>query len=100
MLTPIVVTFFSFAYIALLFFVARRGDRKAASKRWQPVVYTLSISTVCTSWTFYGAIEQLRIQLHRLRLFQVRQRFRRLEAETQKRLAFQVPCRLSRKSEC
>lgn len=58
MLTPIVVTFFSFAYIALLFFVARRGDKKAASKRWQPVIYTLSISTVCTSWTFYGAIEQ------------------------------------------
>lgn len=58
MLTPMVVLFFSIAYIALLFFVAIQGDRRSAPKRWQPVIYTLSISTVATSWTFYGAIEQ------------------------------------------
>lgn len=58
MFSPAIIAILSFLYIGLLFFIATRGDKRSASKRWQPVIYTLSISTVCTSWTFYGAIEQ------------------------------------------
>ncbi len=47
-------------YVALLFTVAFWADRRARSGRpgWlqSPVVYTLSISIYCTSWTFYGAV--------------------------------------------
>ena len=47
-------------YVALLFAVAFAGDRRARSGRlgWlqSPLVYTLSISIYCTSWTFYGAV--------------------------------------------
>ncbi len=47
-------------YVALLFAVAFFGDRRARSGRlgWlkSPLVYTLSISVYCTSWTFYGAV--------------------------------------------
>ncbi len=47
-------------YVALLFAVAFVGDRRARSGRsgWlkSPLVYTLSISVYCTSWTFYGAV--------------------------------------------
>jgi Na+/proline symporter/nitrogen-specific signal transduction histidine kinase len=47
-------------YVALLFAVAFVGDRRARAGRrgWlqSPVVYTLSISIYCTSWTFYGAV--------------------------------------------
>ena len=48
------------AYVVLLFAVAYVGDRRARSgnRRWlqSPVVYTLSISVYCSSWTFYGAV--------------------------------------------
>ena len=48
------------AYVAALFIVAALVDRAAAEGRlkWlqSPVVYTLSISVYCTSWTFYGAV--------------------------------------------
>ncbi|MEO1273939.1 MAG: ATP-binding protein [Pseudomonadota bacterium] len=47
-------------YVVLLFAVAFLGDRRAslARGRWlqSPLVYTLSISVYCTSWTFYGAV--------------------------------------------
>ncbi len=47
-------------YVALLFLVAYVVDRRARTGRlgWlqSPVVYTLSISIYCTSWTFYGAV--------------------------------------------
>jgi Na+/proline symporter len=47
-------------YVAILFGVAFFGDRRARQDRlgWlqSPVVYTLSISIYCTSWTFYGAV--------------------------------------------
>ncbi|HEX7044579.1 MAG TPA: sensor histidine kinase [Burkholderiales bacterium] len=47
-------------YIALLFAVAFYGDRYARAGRaaWlhSPLIYTLSISVYCTSWTFYGAV--------------------------------------------
>jgi len=48
------------AYVALLFAVAYLGDRRArdGQQGWlaSPLVYTLSISVYCTSWTFYGMV--------------------------------------------
>ena len=47
-------------YVALLFLIAFIVDRRARQAPIQllhsPVVYTLSISVYCTSWTFYGAV--------------------------------------------
>ncbi len=47
-------------YVAFLFAVAFIVDRRTRTRRlgWlnSPVVYTLSISIYCTSWTFYGAV--------------------------------------------
>jgi len=47
-------------YVAALFGVAfwadRRMRRPGADWLASPVVYTLSISVYCTSWTFYGAV--------------------------------------------
>ncbi len=48
------------AYVAILFAIAFFVDRRARKgpMHWlrSPVVYTLSISVYCTSWTFYGAV--------------------------------------------
>ncbi|HPQ26101.1 MAG: PAS-domain containing protein [Chromatiaceae bacterium] len=46
------------AYLALLFFVAYRGDRQPIGliSRYQPLIYTLSLTVYCTSWTFFGAV--------------------------------------------
>ncbi len=47
-------------YVAILFAVAFAGDRRARKDPtgWlsSPLVYTLSISIYCTSWTFFGAV--------------------------------------------
>lgn len=47
-------------YVALLFVIAFIVDRRSRQgpMRWlhSPVIYTLSISVYCTSWTFYGAV--------------------------------------------
>ncbi len=60
MLSADVVLVTALLYVALLFGVAFVGDRRARSGRlgWlrSPVIYTLSISVYCTSWTFYGAV--------------------------------------------
>ncbi len=48
------------AYVMVLFAVAFAGDRRARKDPggWlsSPLVYTLSISIYCTSWTFFGAV--------------------------------------------
>ncbi len=48
------------AYVALLFllaFVSDRQSRRGHDRLLRsPLVYTLSISVYCTSWTFYGAV--------------------------------------------
>ena len=48
------------AYVGLLFVLAYVSDKKASQSRGgflrSPLVYTLSISVYCTSWTFYGAV--------------------------------------------
>jgi Na+/proline symporter/nitrogen-specific signal transduction histidine kinase len=60
MLSSELVLSTSLAYVAFLFLIAFLSDR--ASKRGStgllqsPLVYTLSISIYCTSWTFYGAV--------------------------------------------
>jgi len=44
-------------YGALLFYVAWYAERKASNlKRWQPVIYSLSLAVYCSSWTFLGAV--------------------------------------------
>ncbi|MFC3284629.1 hybrid sensor histidine kinase/response regulator [Litchfieldella rifensis] len=51
----------SLTYIAVLFAIAWRGDRRAqahgATQR-RPVIYSLALAIYCTSWTFYGAVGQ------------------------------------------
>ncbi|MGE0797637.1 MAG: ATP-binding protein [Lautropia sp.] len=60
MLSANLVLVTALLYVVLLFAVAFLGDRRARSGQlgWlqSPVVYTLSISIYCTSWTFYGAV--------------------------------------------
>ncbi|MDF1747575.1 MAG: ATP-binding protein [Alphaproteobacteria bacterium] len=60
MLSANLVFAVSLGYVILLFLVAFWGDKKArtgSSGLFQsPLIYTLSISVYCTSWTFYGAV--------------------------------------------
>ncbi|MBV2143571.1 sensor histidine kinase [Falsochrobactrum sp. TDYN1] len=60
MLPVNLVVFVCLAYVLFLFLVAFAGDRKASRNPsgWlsSPLVYTLSISIYCTSWTFFGAV--------------------------------------------
>ncbi|RMG35932.1 MAG: sensor histidine kinase [Gammaproteobacteria bacterium] len=45
-------------YLGALFFVAHRGDAQPEGhvSRHQPLIFTLSLTVYCTSWTFYGAV--------------------------------------------
>lgn len=45
-------------YLAVLFYLAFRADQspKENLSRFQPTIYTLSLTVYCTSWTFYGAV--------------------------------------------
>jgi Na+/proline symporter/signal transduction histidine kinase len=58
--TANLVLLVSLLYVAVLFAVAFIGDLRArkGGPGWlhSSVVYTLSISLYCTSWTFYGAV--------------------------------------------
>ncbi len=60
MLSADLVLITALVYVAFLFLVAFVGDRRARQGRpgWlvSPIIYTLSISIYCTSWTFYGAV--------------------------------------------
>jgi len=60
MLSSQLVLLAALAYVALLFAVAFFGDRRARKGRpgllQSPLIYTLSLSIYCTSWTFYGAV--------------------------------------------
>lgn len=60
MLTVNVLLFVCLGYVALLFGIAFIVDRRTRRRpiQWlqSPVIYTLSISVYCTSWTFYGAV--------------------------------------------
>jgi len=60
MLSPDFVILTGVAYVGLLFLIAWVSEKQANSGYARflrsPVVYTLSISVYCTSWTFYGAV--------------------------------------------
>ncbi len=60
MLSVNILLFACLGYVALLFAVAfvvdRRTRRQPIGWLQSPVIYTLSISVYCTSWTFYGAV--------------------------------------------
>lgn len=45
-------------YLAALFYIAHRVDLSDSNKpsKFQPIIYTLSLTVYCTSWTFYGAV--------------------------------------------
>ncbi len=44
-------------YVCLLFLLAWYADYKPAlSKKLHPLIYALSLSVYCSSWTFYGAV--------------------------------------------
>ena len=55
---PVLIT--SGLYLAFLFVLAYLSDRRAANQQGglinTPLVYTLSLTVYCTSWTFYGAV--------------------------------------------
>jgi Na+/proline symporter/signal transduction histidine kinase len=47
----------SLSYLGLLFAVAIYGNRSTET-RWQPYVYSLTMAIFCTSWAFYGVVQQ------------------------------------------
>ncbi|MCI4665401.1 MAG: sensor histidine kinase [Neomegalonema sp.] len=59
-MTPDLLLLASLTYVAILFGVAFWADRRARAGKMRflenPLVYTLSISVYCTSWTYYGAV--------------------------------------------
>jgi Na+/proline symporter/signal transduction histidine kinase len=49
----------SFAYLAVLFFIAFVAEKQAKrGKSWlsSPYIYALSLAVYCTAWTYYGSI--------------------------------------------
>ena len=60
MISTNLVLLIAIAYVGLLFLLAYVSDTRARQSRGSflrsPLVYTLSISVYCTSWTFYGAV--------------------------------------------
>jgi Na+/proline symporter/signal transduction histidine kinase/CheY-like chemotaxis protein len=58
-LSPVILIIAIIAYLALLFWIARIGDRRRFNTSgWarHPLVYTLALGVYCTSWTFYGLV--------------------------------------------
>lgn len=51
------VSSLSLLYIGMLFVVAIIGNRKSHLKL-QPYIYSLTLAIFCTSWAFYGVIQQ------------------------------------------
>ncbi len=50
----------SFVYIGLLFVIAFLGDkfRRTIFKKYQPIIYALTLGVYCTSWSFLGTTAQ------------------------------------------
>jgi Na+/proline symporter/signal transduction histidine kinase/CheY-like chemotaxis protein len=58
-LSPVTLIIALIAYLALLFWIARIGDRtRFNTSGWarHPLIYTLALGVYCTSWTFYGLV--------------------------------------------
>lgn len=59
MLSPTLLIILSLALVSMLFAIAWCGDRRGElPKPWRSWVYTLSLAVYCTSWAFYGTINQ------------------------------------------
>ncbi len=60
MLQGWIVVLVALAYILLLFIIASYGDKLAKNRvkktRGRPLIYALSLSVYCTSWTFFGSV--------------------------------------------
>lgn len=59
MLQGWVIVTVSFAYLGVLFAIARYGDKRADAGRSiiaNPTIYALSLAVYCTTWTFYGSV--------------------------------------------
>ena len=59
MLNPWTLTLIALAYMGLLFAIAWIGDKRKIElhhRRFQAIIYSLSLAVYCTSWTFYGAV--------------------------------------------
>jgi len=59
MLQEWIILLVSFLYLGGLFAIAYYGDKRADSGRSiisNPYIYTLSIASYCTAWTFYGSV--------------------------------------------
>lgn len=49
------------AYLIILFWIARWGDKNTPTARWltsHPLIYSLALGIYCTAWTFFGAVGQ------------------------------------------
>ena len=58
-MSPVTLIIALIAYLALLFWIARIGDRtRFNTSGWarHPLIYTLALGVYCTSWTFYGLV--------------------------------------------
>ncbi|MDX2486032.1 MAG: PAS-domain containing protein [Gammaproteobacteria bacterium] len=58
-MSPVILILALIAYLALLFWIARIGDRRRFNTSgWarHPLIYTLALGVYCTSWTFYGLV--------------------------------------------
>lgn len=58
-MSAVTLTLALFAYMALLFWIARIGDRhRFSTSSWtrHPLIYALALGVYCTSWTFYGLV--------------------------------------------
>jgi len=53
-----IIIFYTALYLAVLFYIAYQGDKKQNNQpsRFHPIIYALSLTVYCTSWTFYGAV--------------------------------------------
>jgi PAS domain S-box-containing protein len=59
MVSPLLLSALSIAYLALLFAVAFFGERKSvypAQAALRPYIYSLALGVYCTTWTFFGAV--------------------------------------------
>ncbi|HEY5734919.1 MAG TPA: PAS domain-containing hybrid sensor histidine kinase/response regulator [Gammaproteobacteria bacterium] len=58
MISQDLIILFTMGYLAILFYIAYRQDQYPvdAYSRYQPLIYTLSITIYCTSWTYFGAV--------------------------------------------
>lgn len=58
-MSPVILILTLSAYLVLLFWIARTGDRRRFNtSSWvrHPLIYTLALGVYCTSWTFYGLV--------------------------------------------